>query len=114
MRDACGGGPKPSLGSATTLPQRAETPGRSRDMRDVPDARPTVITVGHAQNLPVESAFVSHPQHAYGTRCDIDIRHDRRLQKEEGVERVAVFAEGVGDEPSRTRPTQHRFALVRQ
>ena len=53
----------------------------------------------HADELGVGALLVLHPEHAERTGPHPAAREGRVLQQHQGVERVAVLGEGVGDEP---------------
>jgi hypothetical protein len=54
------------------------------------------VVFGHHDELLVALTAVDHAQHANGTAGDHDAVRDGFVDDEQGVERIAVFAQGLG------------------
>ena len=57
------------------------------------------VVAGHAEDLVVTALLVAHAEHPDGARPDEAAGERRLLDQHQGVERVAVLAQGVFDEP---------------
>src|SRR5262249_30340007 len=73
-------------------------PVELRQMVDVTQVFLARILRGYAENLVVAALFVRHPEHTDGAAPDQAAGERRLLEQHEGVERVAVVAEGAFDE----------------
>ena len=51
----------------------------------------------HAQHLRVGPLLVGHPEHANGARPHVAARKSGLGEQDEGIERVAVFTQGMGE-----------------
>ena len=56
-------------------------------------------SAGHAQHLVVAAGLVGHLEHRHGARLDDAAGEHRLGQQDQRVQRVAVLAEGVLEEP---------------
>ena len=63
------------------------------------DVLPARLLRRHADELGVLAGLVAHVQHAERPGLDPDARVHGVLEQHQGVERIAVAAERVGDEP---------------
>src|SRR5690606_3218906 len=68
------------------------------DVLDVSASRRALVRGGLNHDLVVDARLVPHAEHAHRATADETAEERRLLEEDEGVERVAVLAEGVLDE----------------